>query len=115
MQRLTVLYDSDCRLCRAARHWLDGQRMLVRMRFLPAASPEAKQAYPNLDHDRARQELHVVSDRGAVFRGAHAWVMCLWALERYRPWARLAARPANLPKAERLVHWLATHRHRLGR
>jgi len=44
----------------------------------------------------------VISDEGAVYRGAHAWIMCLWALENYREHAQRLAHPAYC-RSQKLV------------
>ena len=77
---LTVLYDVRCALCCRARAWLADQPKYVPMAFVAAGSNEAKRRFPGLDHDSTLEELTVVGWGGEVYRGAKAWVMCLWAL-----------------------------------
>jgi len=52
----------------------------------------------------------VISDEGAVYRGAHAWVMCLWALENYRAHAQRLAHPVLLPLARTVCELLSRNR-----
>ncbi|MEU4119200.1 DCC1-like thiol-disulfide oxidoreductase family protein [Kitasatospora sp. NPDC028055] len=99
VQRLTVLHDPACPLCRGLTSWLRGQWQLVPLEFVAAASPEARELFPGLDHDASLGEITVVGDTGEVWRGHHAFVACLWALADHRPLARRLATPAGLPLA----------------
>src|SRR5262245_7262324 len=114
MRRLTVLYDARCGLCSTARRWLEGQRQIVPIEMLAADSIHARGRFPTLAAAEP-DELVAISDEGDVYRGAHAWVMCLWALEDYRDWSFRFASPALLPRVRDLVEWLSTRRHRLSR
>jgi len=98
--RLTVLYDDRCPLCRTFSTWLARQPVLVPLDLVPADSPAARQRFPALDHARTLEEVTVVSDAGAVWTGAHAWVMCLWATAAHRALAESLARPSRLPLAK---------------
>ena len=91
MWSLTVLYDARCSLCCRIRVWLQAQSQFVQLDFIAANSTEALAQYPALNHELTLRVLHVVSSDGEVYRDAKAWLMCLWALREYRPWAlRLA-------------------------
>lgn len=94
---LTVLYDAQCPLCVHLRHWLRGQRQLVPLDLVPAASAEAVARFPGLDHTSTLEEITVVGDRGQVYRGPAAWIVCLWALAAQRPKAHWLATPAGAP------------------
>ena len=50
MRALTVLYDQDCGLCRRAHSWLAEQAKLIELQFVPCASEQARQRYPQLNH-----------------------------------------------------------------
>jgi predicted DCC family thiol-disulfide oxidoreductase YuxK len=95
--RLTVLYDANCSLCTAVRNWLATQPQLIALEFVPAASPEARRRYPELNHDKTLDEITVVGADGALYVGEHAWVMCLWATATYRALAVRLSSPAMLP------------------
>ena len=108
-EHLTVLYDAECGFCAHCRRWLERQRSHLELEFLPRASPQAAARFPGLDP--GDDELVVIDDRGGVYRGPDAFVMCLYALEAYRPWAlRMSsssmsiccwwARSASWPSAE---------------
>ena len=115
MQRLYVLYDGRCGLCRAARQWLERQEALVELEFLAAGSFEAVRLFPAFaDADRP-EELIVVSDEGGVYRGGHAWIMCLYALDDYREWAERLSSPALLPLARQGFAMLSKQRGRISR
>ena len=114
MRSLTVLYDARCGVCSAARRWLEGQPQIVPLELLPADSAEARGRYPTLAETEP-EELVVVSDEGDVYRGSHAWIVCLWALRDYREWSFRFAQPALLPLARGIVEWVSTRRHRLSR
>jgi predicted DCC family thiol-disulfide oxidoreductase YuxK len=114
MNSLTILYDARCNLCAHVRSWLETQPAYLELLFLPAGSAEARQRFPQLDHAETLDELTVVSDEGAIYSGANAWVICLWALQGYRAWALRLSSPELLPLARRVVLWVAQSRFRFG-
>jgi predicted DCC family thiol-disulfide oxidoreductase YuxK len=116
MLSLTVLYDPECGLCRRAHAWLADQSKIVELNFVPCASEEARQRYPQLNHDLTRKDLTVVGDEnGAVFFGPKAWLMVLWALTRYRDWSYRLASPELLPTTKRVVSLISQNRYQIGR
>jgi predicted DCC family thiol-disulfide oxidoreductase YuxK len=97
VRRLTVLYDAQCSLCVHLRQWLSRQRQLVPLDLVPAGSDEARRRYPRLDHARTLREITVIGDKGQIYAGPAAWIVCLWALAEYRPKAHWLATPAGAP------------------
>lgn len=114
LERVTVLYDERCNLCRAARGWLERQPQLVALEFLAAGSEQARRRYPFLDPDLTLEDLTVVGDGGEVWVGAKAWVVCLWALEGKRGLAQRLSTPALMPRARAVVSFVSRHRRALG-
>ena len=114
MRSLTVLYDSSCGFCSACRNWLSAQPQLVSLEFIPANHAEAARRYPTLAAAEP-EELVVVSDEGGVYRGSHAWIICLWALAEYREWSFRLASPALLPLARDAYAWVSDNRIGLSR
>src|SRR6188768_2116926 len=66
-QRLTVLFDPECALCRRARAWMLGQAAYVELEFVPATSDTARARYGDLPW--LGEELLVVSNDGQVWVG----------------------------------------------
>jgi predicted DCC family thiol-disulfide oxidoreductase YuxK len=115
MKRLTVLYDASCGFCVECARWLQAQRQLVRLELVPSSSIAARARFPTRLLAGATEELIVVDDEGGVYRGAHAWIMCLWALRAYRRAALRLARPALLPLARAAVALVSRSRQPLSR
>lgn len=114
MGGLTVLFDRDCALCCRARSWLGRQRALVPLQFVPAGSLVARQLFPALDPAETLREMTVIGERGEVYRGAKAWLMCLWALRDYREMAIRWSAPERMEYARRFVAWVSRNRFRLS-
>ncbi len=116
MERLYVLYDSQCGLCSWAKRWLLRQPALIDLRFIPAGSGLAERLFPGLTRTGdPPQELVVVSDQGAVYRNGSAWIMCLFALEGYRDWANRLSHPLLRPLARQAFSLLSKQRSRVSR
>jgi predicted DCC family thiol-disulfide oxidoreductase YuxK len=110
MQRLFVLYDDDCGLCRQLAGWLWQQPKLIPLFPIAAQSPSAARLFPGMASASAPQELAVISDDGAVWLGNHAWIMCLYALRYYRHWAKKLSHPLLEPLARQAFATLSKHR-----
>ena len=94
MNRLYVLYDARCGLCSQVRQWCEQQRQFVPLEFIPAGSRRAAAMFPELRTAGGEvKELLAVDDRGGVYHEDEAWLMVLWALEEYRPWAERLSTP----------------------
>ncbi len=115
MSSLTVLYDPDCGLCRRAHEWLAPQPKLVELQFVPIQSDEARERFPQLNHDLTTKDLTVISDGGAVYFGPKAWLMVLWALGQYREWSYRLSSPELLPTTRRVVSLISQNRYQIGR
>ncbi|MFD4141537.1 hypothetical protein [Streptomyces sp. NPDC058572] len=71
-------------------------------RFLSSAEPAPASGRPPRrppppPHDRTLREITVIGDRGQIYTGPAAWIICLWALAEYRPKAHWLATPAGTP------------------
>jgi predicted DCC family thiol-disulfide oxidoreductase YuxK len=112
--RLTVLFDSGCVFCRRCRAWLQAQRALVPLEFVPAGSTESRSRFKTLRQGDPPDELIVVDDGGGVYRGADAWIMCLYALEDYRAWSIRLASPGLRGLSRAGFALLSSQRHALS-
>jgi predicted DCC family thiol-disulfide oxidoreductase YuxK len=114
MQRLTVLYDDSCGLCRRVRAWLSAQPAFLELEFVPAGSAEIGRRWPDLDAAATLRTLTVIADTGEVYLDANAWVMCLWATREHRLLAHRLSSPALAPHAAKFVAWVSDNRRSLG-
>ena len=113
-RQLTVLYDATCEPCRRAKEWLERQPKHVEMAYVAAGSALATQLYPEIDPASTLGELTVVGDDGSVYRGAKAFIACLWALREHWQWAARLASPEWMPHARRAFESISKHRRGLG-
>ena len=113
MTKLTVLYDPECGLCCRLHGWLQDQPKYVDLVFVPAESESARARFPRLNHARSRTELAVITDKGAVYWDAKAWLMILWALGEYRAWSFRLSSPELMPTARRVISMISRNRYKL--
>ena len=86
------------------------QPAFVPLVFVEFQSDETQCRFPGIDALKPGEQLLVISSEGAVYRGAHAWIMCLWALENYREHAQCLVHPALLPLAKAVCELLSRNR-----
>jgi predicted DCC family thiol-disulfide oxidoreductase YuxK len=110
--RLTVLYDERCAFCLRCRDWLAHQPCLVEVELLPAGSAVARERYGAVPW--LGSELVVVNDRGQAWVGPAAFIVCLWATIRYRPWSYLLSRPEFSSHTARFFLHVSKRRGRWG-
>lgn len=115
MKRLHVLYDGHCAMCRNYRDWLGRQPAFVELDFIPLQSADLATRFPGIEAFDPAERLIVISDEGALYRGASAWVMCLWALKDYREYACRLADPILLPFARAACELLSRNRYLISR
>lgn len=105
MKTLYVLYDGHCEFCRRCRGWLGQQAAFVTLAFIPFQSPEVTTRFPGIDQFHPEERLTVISDRGEIWRGDGAWIMCLWALRDYREWSVRESTAAAICAASVRAHF----------
>jgi predicted DCC family thiol-disulfide oxidoreductase YuxK len=76
MKCLHVLFDAECAMCLRCRDWLSRQCAYVPLSFIPLQAPDLHRVFPGIEPLRPNEQLLVVGDNGAVYRGAHAWIIC---------------------------------------
>ena len=113
MTKMTVLYDPQCGLCCRLQGWLANQPKYVDIVFVPVDSEDAWARFPRLNHARTKTELAVITDNGAVYWDAKAWLMVLWALGEYRAWSFRLASPELMPTARRVISMISQNRYKL--
>jgi predicted DCC family thiol-disulfide oxidoreductase YuxK len=109
-EQLFVLYDASCGLCSSFRTWLQGQHMQTPLNLVPLQSPTLEQQFIGIRAHHPEKEILVVDERGALYKGPAAWVMCLWALTEYRGLAFRLASPELLPFVQKVCTLLSSNR-----
>ena len=113
MERLTLIYDSGCAVCRRARDWLLTQPTHVTIELVAAGSETATSRYGAIPW--LGEELVAVDDTGRVWVGPAAFVTALWATRRYRAWSLRLAGEHLAPMAESFFKMVSSRRHRWAR
>ena len=112
MDRLTVLYDERCGLCHRCREWMESQPALVPLEFVDCSSDEARRRYGELPW--RCHELIAISADGRGWVGPGAFLVCLWALERWRERADSLAHGALSSVAEAFFAMVSANRRGIG-
>jgi predicted DCC family thiol-disulfide oxidoreductase YuxK len=112
METLTILYDAACPVCVRCRAFMEDQPTFVRLEFVAQGGAVSRARYGALAADMG--ELCVISDRGEVWLGPAAFLLCLWALEGYRELALTLSEPPLLPLARRFFHAFSSNRRALS-
>jgi predicted DCC family thiol-disulfide oxidoreductase YuxK len=114
MRALTVLYDPRCDFCRGARDWLAAEPKRIPVALVAAGSAEARERYPEIDHEKTLGRLTAIDDQGNVYEEEKAWLTALWCTREHHALAsRLAAAPM-LPVARAASEWIGRNRGDLG-
>jgi predicted DCC family thiol-disulfide oxidoreductase YuxK len=114
MKTIYVLYDSRCGLCSRARSWMLAQPAHLAIEFVAAGSEIAKERFPQLRHSAMPTQLVVVDDRGGVYYGDSAWIVCLYALTEYRSWSYRLVRPPLRHLARRAWELFSSNRQQIS-
>lgn len=112
---LAVFFDQDCKLCRSCRRWLQAQDKYFPVEFLAYQSRRAREICPQLAELNPDKEIVVMADNGQIYQGGSAWIMCLYALRRYRELSFKLAHPMLLPLAKKMCHIVSNHRRALSK
>src|SRR5260370_40710687 len=70
--KLAVLYDGGCEMCRTVAAGILHYDNTESLELLDANDPAARGLFSELKLDDLLYELHVIDDRGRVYRGARA-------------------------------------------
>ncbi len=110
--RLTVLYDETCKLCRRARDWLAAEPTHLPIELMAAGSPAAIARFGVLPW--RGKELIVVADDGRAWIGPSAFLVALWSTRRWRSWSFVLSGDTFGPLAERFFRMVSARRGRIG-
>jgi predicted DCC family thiol-disulfide oxidoreductase YuxK len=115
MERIEVFYDGRCGMCCSFHEWINRQPRAFPVEFIPYQAPHAEQVFPGLGMLDPAREMVVRTCGGGIFRGAEAWVWCLYSCANHQAVARRLARPRLLPVAVHACRVLASNRHALSK
>lgn len=113
MDRLTIVYDEHCAVCRRARDWLLTQPTFVTLELVAAGSPAARARFAGLPW--LGSELVAADDDGNLWVGPAAFLTALWATRRYRSWSFRLSGEKLAPLAQSFFKMVSVRRHRWSR
>ena len=114
-KKIEVFYDGRCGMCCTFHEWVNRQSRAFRIDFIPYQDGEAEKVFPGLNTLDPAREMIVRTDEGKIFRGAEAWVWCLYSCADYRGLAKRLCGPCLLPVAIRACRLLSANRHGLSK
>jgi predicted DCC family thiol-disulfide oxidoreductase YuxK len=109
-ERLVVLLDGNCGICRRLGAWVHARDAHGRIELLPLQDPKVAVRFPSLALAELETALHVVASDGRLWRGAAACGAIVRALPAGRWWSWIFA----LPGAEWAYAQVASRRARTG-
>jgi predicted DCC family thiol-disulfide oxidoreductase YuxK len=112
---IEVFYDGRCGMCCSFHEWIARQPRAFGIEFVPYQSPEAERVFPGIGTLDPAREMIVRTSEGAIYRGAEAWVWCLYSCANHQAAARRLGGPGLLPVAIRACRVLAANRHALSK
>ncbi len=110
-----VYYDGQCGMCCTFHEWINEQQRAYEVKFIPYQSERAELLFPGVMALDPASEMIVRTNDGELFRGAQAWVLCLYSCSSYQKVAVKLGGPLLLPVAIKACNVLAANRHKLSK
>lgn len=114
MKELTVLYDASCGICRNCREWVEEQERFFPIHFVPLQDPHLEERFPGIGTYRPVEQMLAIGEGGALYQGADAWIMVLYALKGYRELSLRLSHPALKPLARKSYELVSKNRHAMS-
>ena len=115
-RKIEVYYDGRCGMCCTFHEWINRQPRAFEIDFVPYQAAKAEEIFPGIHTlDPAREMIVRIVDDGLIYRGAEAWVWCLYSCANHRQLALKLARPGMLGVAILACRILAANRHGLSK
>ena len=112
---IEVFYDGRCGMCCTFHEWIARQERAYPVRFVAYQDERAERIFPGIGTLDPAREMIVRTEEGEIYRGAEAWVFCLYSCVAYRKVARRLASKRLLPVARKACAVLAANRHGLSK
>lgn len=112
---IEVYYDGRCGMCCSFHEWINRQPRAFPIDFIPYQAPHAEKVFPGLGTLDPAREMVVRTSEGEIYRGAEAWVWCLYSCANHQTAAHRLAGPKLLPIAIHTCRILAANRHALSK
>lgn len=110
-----VIFDGECKFCRASVHKLHRFDKHGRLAFLSLHDPEVARRYPDLTHDEMMQYLFVIPQDGRRLRGAEGFKYLSTKLPLLYWMAPALHLPGLMPLWQWFYRKFAKQRYRFGR
>ncbi len=115
IEGIEVFYDGRCGMCCSFHEWINRQPRAFKIEFIPYQAAHAERIFPGLGTLDPAREMIVRTSEGQIFRGAEAWVWCLYSCANHQVAARRLGGPGLLPIAIQACRVLAANRHALSK
>lgn len=112
---IEVFYDGRCGMCCSFHEWINRQPRAFGIEFIPYQAAHAERIFPGLGTLDPAREMVVRTSENGIFRGAEAWVWCLYSCANRQDAARRLGGPGLLPLAIHACRVLAANRHALSK
>lgn len=112
--RPVLIYDGSCRVCSAARAWIERRAAAGAFDFLACQDPERARRFPAVTEAACMEAMRLVLPDGRILAGDRAVPEIL---RRLRCWGWLAAVfgvPGVKHLAPRVYAWIARHRYAIS-
>ncbi len=112
--RLTVVYDGDCMLCRRSIRWLRRQRAYVDVEVITATAPEAIETYG--DTREYGEHMIAAADDGRIWVGVpDAYLAVMWSVRGFRLMSYVLSIAPLKPLVGWVFRFVTGNRHIIGR
>ena len=112
-ERLTVVYDGDCIMCRRSVRWLAQQRTYVEVEMIAAVDEDAIARFGHTDE--YGEHMIVAASDGRVWIGVpDAYLAVMWAVRRLRLLSYVMSIAPLKPLVGRVFRTITGNRHVIG-
>ena len=112
-ERLVVIFDGDCILCRRSVHWLEHRATHVPIETIASGHAEVQARYGAIAG--YRESMVAIADDGRSWVGPpDAYLVVMWAVRGTRMLSYLLALPGLKRLAGRVFQTVAGNRHLVG-
>jgi predicted DCC family thiol-disulfide oxidoreductase YuxK len=114
-ERLVLIYDEDCPICRKAAHWVERNKRGDVLELLPCQAEAVRNRFAFMEKSICMKAMQLVLPNGKVLSGEKTLREIINRLKRYR-WAAWFFRlPGSGILSHAFYRWFAGRRYHLSR